>query len=131
MKVNTTATMTVIRSRFRSTTVEPAIEPPVTAAEHVGEPAAPTRVQQDQDDEDQRHDDVEDENDGVQHGMCAPFTTAGTLTGIVGKIRISPNLASDDLESTDSVGKADDPCEIVGVEGCATHERAVDVGLGP
>ena len=45
MNANTRAAITVKRSRFFSTTVEPAIAPPACPAEHVRESAPTPRVQ--------------------------------------------------------------------------------------
>jgi hypothetical protein len=41
-------------------------------------------MQQDQNDQRQRHDDVEDQYNRRQHVLLSPFKTLRTLTGIVG-----------------------------------------------
>ena len=68
MKPKTIATATVIRSRFRSTTVDPAIDPPLAPAEHVGQTPAPPGVQQDEQHQQQASEQVDDDDEDVQHG---------------------------------------------------------------
>ncbi len=67
VKAKTSAVPTVMRSRLRSTTVEPAAALPDAATEHVGQPAPAAAVQQDKQDQQQRHEHVHDDDDAGQH----------------------------------------------------------------
>ena len=67
VKAKMTATVTVIRSRFFSTTVDPAAAGADRAAEHVGEAAALAAVHEDQEDERQGRQDLQDDDDCGQH----------------------------------------------------------------
>ncbi len=70
VKAKITAAVTVIRSRLRSTTVEPAAADATGAAEHVGQATAPAAVQEDEQDQGQRHAHVDEHDPGrqVEHG---------------------------------------------------------------
>ena len=124
--------MTVIRSRLRSTTVDPAIEPPSEPPPNMSESPPPrpacSRI---------RTISVNDttmwkiRTIGVSTCVFAPFKTARTLTGIVGEFRVDPKPTVTLTFGDGSVGKADDPREILGVERRAADERAVDARAAP
>src|SRR3954454_18588126 len=86
----------------------------LAAAEHVGEAAAPTGVQQDEEDQRQRGEHLDDDQDDVEHSVR--FSPVGP-TG-------RPTVQS----SAGSPPVLGDPRELVRLEGGAADKGAVDLG---
>ena len=72
VKAKITATVTVIRSRFFSTTVEPAAAEPTEPPNMSDSPPPLPRVHEDEEDERQAAEDLEHDDDGGQHGKPPP-----------------------------------------------------------
>ena len=79
-KTKTSATTTVMRSRFFSTTVEPIAADAHAAAEHVGQTATLAAVEQHEEDHHQGGGDVGDGDEGDEHGLAGyqPRSAAAT-----------------------------------------------------